>query len=240
MATPTKTARKVKDLVSRIAQQEAALAQLRRQLDTRLADLNRRRETLQAQLRAVESEIDAVAARGASSPAPAAAPAQRPATSFPSLAEFLVQLVREANGKPVPLAVLKEQTVRRGFPSKSANLISMVEKRASELVKRGRLRRAAGKGYLLPQGGNAQRTAPAAEKPKGPAAGGKAGQPTLRSVLLGLLQKAGRSMSVTELAEQAQKAGYQSKSKDFRNVIWVALGNMPEAERDPRGGYRLK
>jgi hypothetical protein len=74
----------------------------------------------------------------------------------------------------------------------------------------------------------AQKAPPQTTAPSAAAAGGKAGQPSLRSVLLGLLQKAGRTLLVRELAEQARQIGYRSKSKDFHNRIWVALGHMPE------------
>jgi len=59
MAT-TAAAPKLPDLARRIAQQEAALSVLRRKLDARLTDLNRRREKLRTELRTVEAEIEAV------------------------------------------------------------------------------------------------------------------------------------------------------------------------------------
>jgi len=278
MATPTATP-KLPDLARRIAQQEAALAALRRKLDARLTDLNRRREKLRAELRTVESEIEAVSEGETASPdhasppqnlskqSQAAAPAKRSARSFPSLAKFLVQLVREGTGKPLPMATLKEQTVLRGFPSKSGDIRRIVEKRASELVQRGLLRRDPGTGgYVLPKGKNGSRLAPppaagskassgskpsAAPRPRATAAsaarprpapttGTRRGQPSLRSVLFDIMKKEGRTLSAQELAVLAKRAGYKSQSRDFKNVIWVALGNMPEAERDPRGGYRLK
>jgi hypothetical protein len=39
---------------------------------------------------------------------------------------------------------------------------------------------------------------------------------------------------------KALKAGYKSKSKSFRDVVWVNLGNMKNVEHVPGLGYRLK
>jgi hypothetical protein len=64
--------------------------------------------------------------------------------------------------------------------------------------------------------------------------------PSLRSILLDLFKKNGRTLSVSELVDQVRKAGYRSQSKDIKNLLWVSLGRMPELERDPKGGYRLK
>src|ERR1700692_183625 len=69
-ATMSRTAN-VQDLARRIAEQEVALTALRRQLDTRLTDLNRRREELRAELRTVKTEIDAVSQRGQQNGKPA-------------------------------------------------------------------------------------------------------------------------------------------------------------------------
>src|SRR5436190_8083119 len=115
MATTT-AALKLQDLAHRIAQQEAALATLRRKLNERLTDLNRRREKLRTELRTVETEIEAVSQGGprgsqavpdqtASREADAretktATPARRPAGSGPSLSQLLVPLGRDAKGNP--------------------------------------------------------------------------------------------------------------------------------------------
>jgi hypothetical protein len=283
MATSTATPR-LEDLARRIAQQEATLTALRRKLDARLSDLNRRRERLRAELRSVEAEIEAVAQGGSagdqvlpvqfpSSPVETSksrtvAPSKRPAGSRFTLSEFLVRLVREQRGKPLSMKELQEQTVQRGFPSTSTNLPRLVKKRAYELVERGVLSRDRRTGgFVLPPARNGSPAAappaasakahsatksaattlsPAAKavpRPRmsaAPRAGGRKEQPALRSMLLNVLRKAGRTLSAQEMADAVQKAGYKSQSKDFRNVVWAAMGNMPEAERDPRGGYRLR
>jgi hypothetical protein len=42
------------------------------------------------------------------------------------------------------------------------------------------------------------------------------------------------------LAEKALASGYQTKSKDFTNVIWVGIGKIPNVENVAGQGYRLK
>jgi hypothetical protein len=59
-------------------------------------------------------------------------------------------------------------------------------------------------------------------------------------VLTGLLKKSKKPLAARELAERALAAGYQTASKDFTNVVWVALGNMTNVENIPGEGYRLK
>src|SRR5262249_17896479 len=136
------------------------------------------------------------------------------------------------------------------------------EKRASELSRRGLLRRApGGAGYLLPRA-KAREAAPAASsngapkagaakvKPAAPAkpsaaqakgsATGAAKQRPLPAVLLDLQPGRGGTVSAQELAEGAGRAGYRSQSKDLKNVVWGAVRKVPGVERDPKGGYRLK
>ncbi len=146
MANPVVSPR-LQDLARRIPGQEATLAKLRRRLDSRLADLNRRREDLRAKLRTVEAEIAAVSlgAQGGEATAPVPAPpaqaetpsAKRQTRSGLTLPEFLIGLVREGNGKPVPIATLKAETLRRRFPTSSSNIPALVETRAGEPSRRG-------------------------------------------------------------------------------------------------------
>jgi hypothetical protein len=46
-------------------------------------------------------------------------------------------------------------------------------------------------------------------------------------------------MRARELAEQAKAQGYHSTSKDFVQVVWVALANMDNVKNVPDRGYRL-
>ena len=63
---------------------------------------------------------------------------------------------------------------------------------------------------------------------------------SLAELLMRLLAKSSRPLKATELAEQALAAGYQTESKAFSNVVWVALGRLPGIENVPGQGYRLK
>jgi len=42
-------------------------------------------------------------------------------------------------------------------------------------------------------------------------------------------------MSAQELADRSQEGRLQSQSREFKNVIWVALGNMPGGRAGPQG-----
>jgi hypothetical protein len=52
--------------------------------------------------------------------------------------------------------------------------------------------------------------------------------------------KSRKPLSGSELAEQAQAAGYQSKSMRFVDTVWAMLGQMKNVEHLPQQGYRLK
>jgi hypothetical protein len=254
------TAADLQDLARRIAQHEARLANLRGKLNARLDDLQRRRERLRAELRTVEEKIEAATPASAptepSAPTNAfeqrqlvALPSARVNQSGPSLAELLVRLVGEAKGKPLMLAELKQQVLRRGFTTSSANVRKAIENRVYALTKQRRLRRdTATGGYVLTKMGNGkatssptqrEKTRPQTKTPRS-SLRTRAGQPSLRSVVVDVLAAAGRALHVQELAARVKKAGYRSKSKVFKNVLWAGLGQMPEVERDPAGGYRLK
>ena len=58
-------------------------------------------------------------------------------------------------------------------------------------------------------------------------------------MLTDILSKSRKPLSAQELADQARATGYESKSKDFRNVVWTTLGKM-DVERVPDKGFRLK
>jgi hypothetical protein len=255
------TASDLQDLARRIAQHEARLVNLRGKLNARLDDLHRRRERLRAELRTVEAKIEAAtpgsAATESSVPAeasgkrrPVAPPASRATRSGPSLAELLIRLISEAKGRPVALIDLKRQVIRHGFKTTSANLPKAIENRVYALRKQGRLRRdSLAGGYVLSEMKNGKVTSSSSPRtpktqPKGKSSssstGARAGQRSLRTVLLDVLAAAGRTLTVQELAARVRKAGYRSKSMHFKNVLWAGLGQMPEVERDPAGGYRIK
>ncbi len=213
------------DLVRRIAEQETGLAALRRELEGRLQELNRRREALRSELGRVEAEIETVRRSNVLAPD----------GGRTALSALLPRLVAEANGRPVTARELAERVRQLGFATASKNFGKVVENRAYELVKKGVLVKAkGGAGFLLSRPVNGH-----ARNGNGHA-GARTSQPPLRQVLAELLRKSGRTMAVGELAQQALAAGYRTRSGNFKNVIWVELGKMLEVERDPKGGYRLK
>ena len=69
---------------------------------------------------------------------------------------------------------------------------------------------------------------------------GQPQQVPLRVLLAKLLAKSKRPLAARELADQVLASGYQTKSKKFVDVMWVALGNMDNVENVPGQGWRLK
>jgi hypothetical protein len=65
-------------------------------------------------------------------------------------------------------------------------------------------------------------------------------QPSLREVLTDVLTNSRKPLSTRELADQIRATGYHSTSKNFVNVVSVQLSKMPNVERVPDKGYRLK
>src|SRR6266536_2277092 len=101
----------LQDLAQRLAQKQGELEEARRAYEARLTDLTRRKDELQAQLRAVDAEIQAVSSTvpaPATPPQPALLPAQAEDTrSLPSL---LVDLVRAA-GRPITAKELSDEVI---------------------------------------------------------------------------------------------------------------------------------
>ncbi|APR99587.1 hypothetical protein [Pajaroellobacter abortibovis] len=62
----------------------------------------------------------------------------------------------------------------------------------------------------------------------------------LRDMILPILRESKVPLRVRELSERVLKAGYQTQSKKFGKVLSSLLVTMPEVERGPDGGYRLK
>jgi hypothetical protein len=63
---------------------------------------------------------------------------------------------------------------------------------------------------------------------------------TLPAVVTKILAGSSEPISGRELAEKVLASGYQTKSKNFLNVIWVGVGKMDNVENVPGKGYRLK
>ena len=145
----------------RIAQRDAELQRLRRDVEarrSRLQALTRRKEELQAKLREIETEMAAVAGgtkrpQTAAPKAAAKKPTPKPSTtgksSQPSLPALLVSVMRSA-GRPLTAKHLVQEVKRRGFKSSSAHFTKMVEARLWDLKKQGVVQRAADQpGYTL-------------------------------------------------------------------------------------------
>ena len=63
---------------------------------------------------------------------------------------------------------------------------------------------------------------------------------SLHEVLTHVLAKSSKPLTAQELADRVTASGYESKSKDLKNVIWVSIGKLATVERVPGEGYRLK
>jgi hypothetical protein len=237
------------ELTQQIAQHESELQRLRRDFEARrnrLAELTQRRDEIQAQLRQVEADIDAVTSgrEQAAEKAPPApdvngppATSSKPATR-PTLTDAVIEVLREMD-RPMTAKQLGDELVRRKFPTKSGNIKRMVQNRLTELVSKGVLRRAKGQpGVILAKAKPA--TAPPKTAAAPPKAAPRSGQPSLASLLTKLLQKSRKPVPARELAEQVLATGYQSTSKDFNNVVLVSLNKLENAEHIKGEGWRLK
>ncbi len=259
----------LQDLAQRISQQQVELEKLRREYEARqthLRDLTQRKEKLQTQLQQVEAEIRGVGQGSAHPPAAAKTPvkAAKPAgagsvkkpTGTVSLPKLLLRIVAKAGG-PITVKEIAQEVVRHKYPSTSKNLSKMVEKRVSEMVKKGLLRRAPNQQGVLPAQTAKTATAPAAKVESTPAATvpkpatvAKAPSPSpatatenelpLPVVVTQVLAKTSEPISARVLADKVLATGYKSKSKDFINVIWAGVGKMDNVENVPGKGYRLK
>ena len=160
----------------------------------------------------------------------------------PSLINLIVTLLREA-GRPLTVKELGQEIKRRGFQSQSRNFPKMLAVRTRELKLKGILRAAVGQpGFVLaqPTRGTMPKAAPPVHRnTKSPSQ--KSGkQLPLREVLTQILKKSTKPLTGSELAAAAIKAGYHSTSKNFVDVVWVAMSNLKNVERVPNQGYRLK
>ena len=55
-----------------------------------------------------------------------------------------------------------------------------------------------------------------------------------------ILAESPEPLPAGKLAEKVLASGYQTKSKNFTNVIWSGVGKMDNVENVPGKGYRLK
>jgi hypothetical protein len=166
-----------------------------------------------------------------------------------SMPSYLISLVKKANGS-ITAKELAEQVVRNKYPTTAKDVEGMVKTRVSGLVKKGVLRRADdGSGVVLAT--TAKKTADVkastaapkngmkiSVKPATPAPAAKG--LTLPEMLAIVLAKSSRPLSAQELADQVTEAGYETKSKDLKNVIWVSIKKVAGVQRIPGVGFQLK
>jgi hypothetical protein len=254
----------LEDLAQQITQHETQLTTLRREYEVRqtlLAELARRKDELQGQLRQLDAEIKAVS-RGsvvqkpARQPEPAATPPAAPTAQVATLADLLVQLVRDAGGQPVTVKTLADEVSRRRFPTRSRNIPGLVQTKVNDMARKGIFARLAGRpGVVLGKSEKAKaastrrlaatgkgngRPGTAKQKPAKGKPGRVKGQPPLREVLTDILKKRRQPLGSGQLARQILATGFKTNSKDFATVVSVALNKLPNLERVPGQGFRFK
>jgi hypothetical protein len=245
------------DLAARISQQEAQLQGLRRELESRqrqLADLAEKKERLLSQLQQIDAQIAGIAGR----PQPVKSSRAKKAKTKPgrvvvignqarngvpagrpTLRELIVTMIREA-GRPLTVKEMAQEAKRRRFKSSSHDFPRMLAVRARELKHAGILKAAVGQpGFALARS-NGRLTTQRGPAARANSTAGKSKHVPLREVLTRILEKSTRPMTGSELAAEALRAGYRSTSKNFVDVVWVAMGNLKNVEHVPDQGYRLK
>ena len=188
----------------------------------------------------------------------------KPATTKPeikpsgsvTLAQLLVQIVSQA-GRPITIKELAAEVVRRKHPTISRNIPALVADQVKKLVKKGFLRRAPNHLGVLPPQTQTKAKAPAATSNNGvPATKQKtpvvtantsttptdasANAMSLPFVVTRILAGSPEPIPAGKLAEKVLACGYQTKSKNFTDVIWSGVGKMDNVENVPGKGYRLK
>jgi cell division septum initiation protein DivIVA len=248
------------DLVQQLSQKQSEVEALRRAYEQRLQGLQRRKEELETELRQLDTEIQA-ATKQHTFTAPVPVPQRQPSATISSaesaakqtLPQVLVAIVRE-KGRPVKVAELSDELVRRKYPTTSTNLPKMVGIKVADLINKGVLKRSEGQeGVTLAQAKKASTTPAKTAATKTPASNGQASRdgstgkqprttetPPLRDVLTELLRASKKPLKAKELASQALARGYKTKSKTFVDSVWTALGQMKNVENVRGEGYRLK
>ncbi len=184
-----------------------------------------------------------------------------------SLPRLLLQIVGEAT-VPMTVKMLTEEAVRRNYVTTSNNLAALVDTRISELIKKGLVRRAKNQPGVVAVATSAKRQGPAvksqppvavkfAQKAVKPAAAKSAkniAKPAsakmaaaapmnalpLTAVITKILSQSAEPIPARELGARVLATGYQTQSKDFTNVIWVAVSKLDNVENIAGRGYRLK
>jgi len=145
---------------------------------------------------------------------------------------------------------LTKEARRRGFRTKSKDFAKNVESRCYDLQKRGLVRHPIGQpGYMLtpaatqtnlPVPSNSKRRISTTKPMRSSTAGATANQLPLNQVLVNILANSREPLPAKELARRVLESGYQTKSKQFLDVIWVALGKLKNVQNVPGVGWRHK
>jgi hypothetical protein len=249
----------LESLAQRIAQHEAELNALRQQYEARqnrLADLTRRKKELQTQLQQINAEIrnaesGVTVAPVEKAPAKPATPVTPAITTRPqTLSSLLVELVRAAQG-PITVKRLTEEVQARNFPSTSKNFYNVVQASVYTMLSKGIFQRVIGQPGVILTRSTGKATAPRVKTGK---KGKKKASPQpatqakpvaqekrpLRSILTDLLSTSKKPLPARELAEQVSALGYQTRSKNWINVVASMCSKMDDVEHVPDQGYRLK
>jgi hypothetical protein len=250
------------------AQRNSKLTELNRRKEALQQQLQQLEKELQEAGKKQDSHAPAKApVAKKATPMPSAAPkltvAKTSLSSEPmSLPKFLVHLVEQAD-HPLSAKELAQEVVRRKYPSKSKDLAGMVETRVSELVRKGILGRTADKTALVvahKAGAKSSSPTPSSKKTESRSSTSSVSAKTtkttkttkstkasktgrgssLKQMLHDVLAASSVPMKTTELAQAVLKRGYETASKDFKNVIWVCIGDMESVENIRGQGYRLK
>jgi hypothetical protein len=166
-----------------------------------------------------------------------------------SLPSLLLAILGEMR-RPMTVRELAKEAKRRGFRSKSKIFQKSVESRCYDLKKRGLVQHPSGQpGFVLtssatqtnlPVASNSKRATSAAKPTRSSTAGRTANQLPLNQVLVNILAKSRQPLPAKELARRVLESGYQTKSKQFLDVIWVSLGKLKNVENVPGVGWRHK
>ncbi len=257
----------MQSLAQQISQQQAELEGLRREYETRqthLAELNRQKQELKAQLQQIEEHIRATKQGG---PLPEALTAETEESATKprrrrrrgrrrsggsaaprpnTLGAVILEIMQQAGG-PITVKNLSEEVVRRKYSTSSQNLPAVVKNQIHHLQKRGLVRRVSRKqGYTVKGRAPSASAGPGSAATKAPSGNGalrskRGGQKLpLRVVLTKVLAQAKKPMTAREMADAALATGYKTKSKNFMDVMWVVLGGMKNIKKVPGEGYALK
>jgi len=169
-----------------------------------------------------------------------------------SLPALLLDILGKASG-PLTVKQLAAEVVRRKYPTTSSNLPAIIETRAGDLIRKGLLQRDFDRpGFILATAGAKASMGKTTSAPnvstkngtlptKAASAAKTDGQKQpLRIIITNLLAKSRRPMMARELAEQVLANRYQTKSKNFIDVMYVALGQMDNIVNVAGKGYILK